>query len=130
MPKLTKPFCDTVNPPFEGYEIHWDERVSGYGLRVTASGVKAFVAQGRVKGKAVIVKIGRFGLYTEDQARRRAQSLLQDMREGVDPRNVKKEEEAMKVTLRQVADAFFVRPGMLKDSTRDEMDRHVKTTFE
>ena len=130
MPKLTKPFCDTVKPPVEGYDIHWDDKVAGYGLRCTASGVKAFVAQGRVKGKAVIITIGRFGLYTEDQARRKAQSLLQQMREGVDPRNVKREDEAMKVTLRQVADAFFARPGMLKDSSRDEMDRHIKTTFE
>lgn len=130
MPKLTKPFCDTVEPPATGYEIHWDDKVPGYGLRVTASEVKAFVAQGRVKGKAVIITIGRFGLYTEEQARKKAQSLLQQMREGIDPRNVKREDEAMKVTLREVADAFFARPGMLKDSSRDEMDRHIKTTFE
>jgi integrase len=130
MPKLTKPFCDTVKPPATGYEIHWDDKVSGYGLRVTASEVKAFVAQGRVKGKAVIITIGRFGLYTEEQARKKAQSLLQQMREGIDPRNVRKQEEAMAVTLRQVADAFFARPKMLKDSSRDEMDRHIKTTFE
>jgi hypothetical protein len=29
MPKLTKPFCDTVKPPVEGYEIHWDDKVAG-----------------------------------------------------------------------------------------------------
>lgn len=130
MAKLTKPFCETVAPPATGYEIHWDDKVSGYGLRVTASGVRAFVAQGRVKGKAVIVTIGRFGLYTEDQARKRAQSLLQQMRDGIDPRDVKREDEAKAITLREVADAFFARPGMLKDSSRDEMDRHIKTTFE
>jgi hypothetical protein len=95
MPKLTKPFCDTVKPPAKDYEIHWDDRVPGYGLRVTASGVRAFVAQGRVKGKAVILTVGRFGLYTEDQARRKAQSLLQQMRDGIDPRDLKREDEAM-----------------------------------
>lgn len=136
MPKLTKPFCETVSPPATGYEIHWDDKVSGYGLRVTApnktnpEGVRAFVAQGRVKGKAVIMTIGRLGLYTEDHARRKAQSLLQQMRDGIDPRDVKREDEAKAVTLREVADAFFARPGMLKDSSRDEMDRHIKTTFE
>lgn len=130
MARLTKPFCETVKPPATGYQIHWDEKLPGYGLRVTASGVRAFVAQGRVRGRAVIVTVGRFGLFTEDQARRKAQSILQQMRDGTDPRDVKKQEEAMAVTLRQVADAFFARPGMLKESTRDEMDRHVKTTFE
>ena len=65
-----------------------------------------------------------------DQAREVAREHLRTMRMGVDPRNVKKQEDAMKVTLRQVADAFFARPGMLKDSTRGEMDRHISTTFE
>lgn len=55
MPKLTKTYIDRVQPPAAEYEIHWDgghdSAVKGYGLRVTASGVKAFVAQGRVKGK-------------------------------------------------------------------------------
>ena len=130
MPKLTKPFCDTVKPPAKDYEIHWDDRVPGYGLRVTASGVRAFVAQGRVKGKAVILTVGRFGLYTEDQARRKAQSLLQQMRDGIDPRDLKREDEAMSITLRQVADSYFARPGMLKASTRAEIDRHIEQVFE
>jgi len=129
MPKLTKPFCETVAPPAEGYQIHWDDKVPGYGLRVTATGVRAFVAQGRVKGKAVNMTIGRFGLYTEDQARKRAQSLLQQMRDGIDPRDVKREDEAMSITLRQVADAYFARPGMLKASTIAEMNRHVEQVF-
>lgn len=130
MAKLTKPFCETVSPPASGYEIHWDDRVPGYGLRITASSVKAFVAQGRVRGKAVIITIGRFPLYTEEQARKRAQRILQQMRDGIDPRDVKREDEAKAVTLRQAADAFFARPGMLKASSRDEMDRHIRTTFE
>ena len=60
MPKITKPFCDTVKPAATGYELYWNDKVSGYGLRVTARGVKAFVAEGRVKGKAVSITIGRF----------------------------------------------------------------------
>ncbi|MFC3181535.1 hypothetical protein [Cypionkella sinensis] len=52
------------------------------------------------------------------------------MFEGIDPRNVKREDEAMSVTLRQVANAYFARPGMLKESTRREMDRHIEQVFE
>ncbi|MDP3656258.1 MAG: Arm DNA-binding domain-containing protein [Brevundimonas sp.] len=97
MAKLTKAFIDKVQPPAEGYRIHWDETVKGYGLRVTAAGKKVFVAQGRVRGKAVIVTIGPFGLYPEDKGRAKAQRILQDMRDGIDPRDVKKQEEAAKV---------------------------------
>lgn len=129
MAKLTKTFVDKVQPPADGYAIHWDEKVPGYGLRITASGVRSFVAQGRVRGKAVIVTIGRYGLYSEDKARGLAQKTLQQMREGVDPRDVKREEVASKVTLQQVCDAYVGRPGKLKASSADEMKRHVAKVF-
>lgn len=129
MVKLTKTFIDKVAPPADGYAIHWCEKLSGYGLRVTASGVRSFVAQGRVSGKAVIVTIGRYGLYTEDQARSLAQKTLQQMREGIDPRDAKREDTATKVTLQAVCDAYVGRPGKLKASSADEMKRHVAKVF-
>lgn len=95
-----------------------------------ASGKRVFVAQGRVRGKTVIVTIGPFGTYTEDQARRKAQSILQDMREGIDPRDAKKADEAAKVSLRAVVTEYQNRPGKLKQSSKDAIERHVTTTFE
>lgn len=127
--KLTKTFVDRVQSPVSGYVIHWDDRVSGYGLRVTASGVRSFVAQGRVVGKPVIVTIGRYGLFTEDQARGRAQKVLQQMRDGIDPRDAKRQDEAMKVTLGEVCTAYVARPGKLKASTATEYQRHVDKVF-
>ncbi|MPT47113.1 MAG: DUF4102 domain-containing protein [Sphingobium sp.] len=127
--KLTKTYTDKVEAPAEGYVIHWDEKLPGYGLRVTANGVRSFVAQGRVNGKAVITTIGRYGLFTEDAARKKAQKVLQDMREGIDPRAVNKAEAAMKVTLQEVLDAYVGRPGKMKDSTAREYRRHVEKTF-
>jgi integrase len=129
MPKITKTYIDKVQPPAKGYDIHWDDRVSGYGVRVTASGVRAFVAQGRVNGKAVIITIGRFGLYTEAQARDKAQSLLQQMREGIDPRAAKKQAEAESVTLKEVFDSYLSRPGKLKESTKDWYRFFIEKTF-
>lgn len=129
MAKLTKTFVDKVEPPASDYQIHWDDKLPGYGLRVTANGVRSFVAQGRVNGKAVITTIGRYGLFTEDAARKKAQKVLQDMREGIDPRAVNKAEAAMKVTLQEVLDAYVGRPGKLKDSTAAEYRRHVEKTF-
>jgi integrase len=129
LPKLTKALADTVMRPSRGYEIHWDDRIPGYGLRVTANGVRSFIAQGRVKGRAVVVTIGRYGLFTEDQARRKAQSLLQTMREGKDPRAVAKAEAAERVTLGEVMEAYLSRPGKLKPSSKAETRRHVEQVF-
>jgi len=98
-------------------------------LRVTAAGKRVFVAQGRVRGKAVCFTIGPYGQLTEYEGREKARRILQDMREGIDPRDVKKADEAAKVTLRTVADAYMGRPGKLKDSSKTEIERHVTTTF-
>ena len=130
MAKLTKTFIDKVQAPATGYQIHWDESLKGYGLRVTAMGKRVFVAQGRVRGKAVCFTIGPYGQFTEHEARDKARKVLQNMRDGEDPRDTKKQDAAAKVTLRQVADAYMDRPGKLKESSKESIDRHVKTTFE
>jgi integrase len=100
-------------------------------LKVTPSGKLTFIVQGRIgRAKEVRLSIGNYGVFTVDQARDVAREHLRSMRMGTDPREVKKQDEAMKVTLRQVADAYFYeRPGMLKESTLTEKDRHVEQVF-
>lgn len=127
--KLTKTYIDKVKPPAKEYVIHWDDKLSGYGLRVTASGVRSFVAQGRVNGKAVITTIGRYGLFTEDAARKKAVQVLQDMRAGISPRAANKADAAMKVSLQDVLESYVGRPGKMKASTAAEYRRHVEKTF-
>jgi integrase len=129
MPKLTKTFIDKVSAPAESYQIHWDDSIKGYGLRVTSAGKRVFVAQGRVMNKAVCFTIGPYGEFTEHEAREKARRVLQGMREGKDPRDAKKQDAAAKVTLREVADAYKNRPGKLKDSSKAAIDRLVRTTF-
>jgi integrase len=128
--KLTKSYIDRVKPGATD-EHHWDAEIKGFGLRVNPSGKMTFVVQGRLDPRKppARITIGAYGVFTADQARDVAREHLRSMRMGTDPRDVKRKDEAMEITLRQVADAFFARPGMLKQSTRDEMDRHVKTAF-
>lgn len=128
--KLTKTNIDKVATPAKGYKIKWDDSLKGYGLRVTARGKKVFVAQGRVRDKAVCITIGPYGEFTEAEARDKARKLLQNMREGIDPRDAKKADEAAKVTLSEVSEAYTSRPGKLKESSQSEIKRHVTTTFE
>jgi integrase len=129
MAKITKTFVDKVAAPAEGYEVHWDDSVKGYGLRVSKEGKRVFIVMGRVAGKSIQFTIGAFGTYTEDAARKRAQKVLQDMREGIDPRAVVKADTAMKVSLQDVLEAYVGRPGKMKASTAAEYRRHVEKTF-
>jgi integrase len=129
--KLTKGYVDRVKPGPKD-ELHWDTELKGFGLRVATGGKLTFIVQGRVNGsgKEARLTIGSYGVFTPDQARDVAREHLRSMRLGIDPRDVKRQDEAAKVTLRQVADAYFARPGMLKESTKTEMERHVSRVFE
>jgi len=129
MAKITKTFVDKVAAPAKGYAVHWDDSVKGYGLRVSEQGKRVFIVMGRVAGKSIQFTLGPYGTLTEDAARKRAQKVLQDMREGIDPRAVVKADAAAKVTLQEVLDAYVGRPGKLKDSTAREYRRHVEVTF-
>jgi integrase len=129
--KLTKGYVDRLKPGSKD-EFHWDTELKGFGLRLSAGGKISFIVQGRVKGseKEARLTIGSYGVFSPDQARDVAREHLRSMRLGVDPRDVRRQDEAAKVTLRQVADAYFARPGMLKESTKTEMERHVDKVFE
>ncbi len=129
--KLTKGYVERVSPGVKD-EFHWDTEVKGFGLRVSPKGRVSFIVQGRVGGslQEARLTIGSYGIFTPDQARDVAREHLRCMRMGVDPRDVRRHDEAAKVTLRKVADAYFGRPGMLKDSTKAEMERHVEKAFE
>lgn len=130
MVRLTKAYIDRLEPPAEGYEVKWDDKVPGYGLRITSTGKRVFMVMGRVRGRQVQFTIGNYGAYTEELARKTAQRVLQQMREGIDPRDKRKEDAAAKVTLREVANEYFYnRPGMLREATLVEKERHIERVF-
>jgi integrase len=129
--KLTKTNIDRVAKPGAGTVIHFDTETKGFGLRVTASGAASFIVQGMVAGggKEARLTIGAYGVFTVDQARDVAREHLRTMRMGVDPRDLRKADEAMGVTLRTIADSYMNRPGKLKQSSKATIERHVVTTF-
>ena len=129
--KLTTTNIDRVVKHGAGTILYFDTETKGFGLRVTASGAASFIAQGMIAGgtKEARLTIGAYGIFTVDQARDVAREHLRTMRMGVDPRDLRKADEAMGVTLRQLADNYLNRPGKLKQSSKDSIERHVVTTF-
>jgi hypothetical protein len=77
----------------------------------------------------VRVTVGPYGVFTPDQARDAAKQHLRNMELGVDPRDVKKQDEAMRISLMDVCTAYTTRPGKLKASTAAEYKRHVEKVF-
>ena len=53
--------------------VFWDSELSGFGVRVHPSGRKVYIVQTRARGKAAKrVTVGRHGVITAEEARRRA----------------------------------------------------------
>jgi len=86
---LTKTVVDAAEPKSQRYDL-WDSKLSGFGLRIEASGTKTFIVRYRANGggrKAPrrFMTIGRFGNLTVDEARRKAKAVLGSAANGDDP---------------------------------------------
>lgn len=123
-----------ITPPEEGYSLHWDDDLRGFGIRVTPTGKISYIAQARVNGKERRITLGRHGTITADKARSKAKTKLGTMADGVDPADEKKRAEALSVTLADVTEDYLSnrrrKDGKpLKDRTKADVRYHLKTTF-
>lgn len=127
MKKLTKTTIDRLPIPTSGYAIHWDDALSGFGVRVTASGIKAFILQRRIKGKDKRLTLGRSGALTCEQARKEAMRLLGKIASGGDPVAEKARNRLSGgVTLREVFGAYLQARKALKPRTVKDMHDAMK----
>lgn len=86
---LTKRTVDAAQPRERRYVL-WDAELSGFGLRIEASGAKSFIVKYRADGggrtaSQRLVTIGRYGSMTPEQARKQAKALLGGVARGEDP---------------------------------------------
>ena len=86
--KLTKSSIDTRCRPIPGKQIIYrDTELGGFGLLVGTTGTKSYVVQRDVAGRTLRRTVGRHGLLTVEQARRKAQQMLLVMADGQDPKD-------------------------------------------
>ena len=65
--RLTKTAIQNLAAPATGYSLYYDDALKGFGLRITASGIASFIAEGRVGGRKRRITLGRFGVVTAEQ---------------------------------------------------------------
>lgn len=82
--KLTKTKIDSFTYA-GGWDVRWDNMVTGLGVRVYASGKKSFVLSYRSSGRKRLMVLGRYGPMTLYHARERAGKHLVAVRDGKDP---------------------------------------------
>ena len=65
-------------PTGDRESIFWDRTLPGFGVRVYPSGAKVYILQSRAGRKSRRITIGRHGLVTAEQARRKAAQIIAD----------------------------------------------------
>ena len=103
---LAKRTVEALEPADKSW-IAWDDRLTGFGVRVQPSGTKSFVVNYRAgdggrKAPNKRVVIGRYGRIAPDKARRLAQELLGRVAAGGDPAGDRAEARGIPT----LADAF------------------------
>lgn len=74
-----------------------DKDVTGLRVRVTANGVKSFVFEAKLKGKAISRTLGGFNLMTIGEAKDRARELARTIKnDKQDPRELDRQQDAAK----------------------------------
>jgi hypothetical protein len=105
-------------PPGKSQAFLWDEDVQRLAVRVTSSGVKAFVFEGKLDRTTIRRTIGKTSAWTIEDARKEARQLQTLLDKGIDPREQEQAQKAEKAankaaieankkyTLRALLDAY------------------------
>jgi hypothetical protein len=85
--KLTKRAIDRAPEPNKGQTLLWDRDLKGFGVSILPSGVRSFLVRYRVRGthRDRRMVLGRYRVFTVQQARKEAIGILADAARGLDP---------------------------------------------
>jgi integrase len=119
--KLTKKLVDTLDAPARD-AIVWDSELAGFGLRLRPGGSKTFIVQYRVgggrSGTPRRFTVGRYGVFTVEEARSEAKKVLGAVATGKDPA-AKRYSKRKEITVRELIN-LYGREGTdhLRDANR------------
>ena len=119
---LTKRSVEALAPAGKSW-IAWDDKLTGFGVRVQPSGTKSFVVNYRpgdggrnAPNKRVV--IGRYERMPPDQARRKAQELLGRVAAGDDPAGERAEARAMPTLAKAFENYMAANPNRAASTVR------------
>lgn len=87
---------------------YYDTTIRGFGIYVTANGVKTFFVYRRIEGRPTRIILGRTDEITLDRAREKAQDVHSQIAEGVNPQD-KKRAIRQEITLGELWEMYLER---------------------
>ncbi len=125
--KLTKRTVEGLEKKENDYFV-WDRDISGFGVRVFASGRKSYLVQYRAGGRTRRRSIGQHGVLTADEARNEARKLLGDVARGGNPAE-ERQRDLLAPTIASLCDRFLSEYAAhhCKPSTRKGYEIVIRT---
>lgn len=133
--RITKSFVDKLSPPAKSSQggtnqcRHYDASLTGFGIRITSGGTKAFFIEKRIDNKLRRITIGQYPALTVEQARKEAQKLLGQIATGIDPLAEKQTARIKGVTLKSVFTDYLKARKTLKPNTLYDYQRVMREAF-
>jgi integrase len=128
--KLIKTEIEKIRPT-RNRTIYYDEKVSGFALRVMPSGVKTFFYQARIEGQMIRITIGKYPAMNPATARKIAEKYQGMVMLGQDPRPEKTEVQAE--TFGDLLEAYCSlldsRGKQSAKAVRLQIHKHIKDAF-
>src|SRR5262249_49971804 len=109
--------------------IFWDDKITGFGLQVTAAGHKSFVVQYRARGHSRRMTIGDASLNLE-AARKRAKALIGEVAHDRDPLAERRAKFAReRDSFQAIAESYFAREGKKLRTGEDRRQTLVRLVY-
>jgi integrase len=126
--RLTNNIIRTLEPPAAGNRITYDSAVPGFGVRITAGGVVAFVLNYRVRstGRERRYTIGQYPVWLVAAAREKARELKREVDGGGDPLDQLKAEREAPTMADLCAEVETEHLGRLRPKTRVDYQNIIR----
>lgn len=130
--KLTKSVVDKIQPaPDKDQMFYRDSELKGFALRITATGTKSFVVEKIIGNKVRRITLGKYSdALPVEKARKKAQVLLGQIADGVDPIAEKRAIKMRSVTLKEVLEDYKQARKSLKPKTLYDYQRVLNIAFD
>ena len=120
---LTLPFINNVKAPAnKHHEYYFDEKTPRFGICVSKNKISFIIKYRNKYGRDRWYTFGTFGIYTLEEARIKARSLLKDVDDGLDPAS-KALEDKNTITLKELVELYFDKGVLNKKASTIESDK-------
>lgn len=110
------------------YEI-WDEKISGFGCRVSPKGSRSFILMYRINGRSRRFTLGKYPDLSLSEARKLAQKAKSDIVQSIDPAEKLKLKKAKIYNFESVVKQFVELYAKPRNKSWSETQRILNTDF-